>query len=357
MTPPLTNPRKKNHFRRSIKVIAALGVGLILLWLISRGQDFGLIYKEFKEANYRWILLALLASVISHLLRAVRWNLLVDSLGYATKASHTFHAVMTGYLSNLAIPRMGEITRCVVLGRLTGAPFNALVGTVVAERVIDAFCLGTIIFLTIAFQFDFLKGFLHQFFFSPLIRKGEANWISLLVLLIFGVTAGVLLLVVLKNRLRSPEPGSLSYKIRRQLSGLKNGLLTVMHIRRKWLFFLYTLTIWGFYFLTVYLIFFAIEATSHLTVSAGITLLAVGSLGIVAPVPGGIGTYHFLTMITLGELYGIAPEPALSYAYIAHASQTLVILVAGTIAWTSLSFKKNITSKKSVPSVDFEHDH
>ena len=110
-------------------------------------------------------------------------------------------------------------------------------------------------------------------------------------------------------------------------------------MRGKAWFMLQSLLIWGLYYLTVYLCFFAIPATSHLSPAAGLTLLAVGSLGILAPVPGGIGTYHFMTIITLTELYSISPEPATSYAYIAHATQIIVSIVIGTISWFILSLQ------------------
>lgn len=91
--------------------------------------------------------------------------------------------------------------------------------------------------------------------------------------------------------------------------------------------------------MTVYLCFFAIQATSTLGVADAFTVLALGSLGIVAPVPGGIGTYHFVVITTLTELLGVAREPATSYAYIAHATQTLMVMILGGISWLALSLK------------------
>lgn len=334
---------ERSRAKRYTSVVISLALGLFLLWFISRGLDFQLIATEFRNVNYFWIALAVLASIFSHMVRAIRWNLLIESMGYDTNASQTFHAVMTGYLSNLAVPRLGEITRCVMLGKMTNKPFNTLMGTVVSERVFDMFTLAFLVLLTISFQFSFLKAYLDWLLFDPVLQKGEENWF---VLIVFGILVLVVItwmVIFLRKRLLDPVKGSFFHKLKRQLAGLKSGLLTILTMRRKALFLLYSFIIWVLYFFTVYLCFFAIEATSHLSVSAGITLLAVGSLGIVAPVPGGIGTYHFLTMTTLGELYGIAAEPAISYAYISHAIQTIVVLLTGTISWTivSLILKKN----------------
>lgn len=331
-------PGKRSY--RYLKVILSLAFGIFLLWLISRDQDFELIFNEVREANYFWIILAAVFAAMSHLLRALRWNVLVNSLGYNANTWQSFNAVMIGYLSNLAVPRLGEITRCVMLGRLTKAPINSLFGTVVAERVFDMITLMAILALTIAFQYEFLKSFLYRFFVSPLMIMETKGWWYLMVILLTAIILLTAAFLFIKRKLSTSESGGFYYKLKRQVTGLKNGMLTIWTIKRKVLFIFYSILIWMCYLLTVYFCFFAIEATAHLSIQAAVTLLAVGSLGIVAPVPGGIGTYHFLTILTLTELYGIVSEPATSYAYISHAIQTLVIIIIGSAAWFSISFQK-----------------
>ncbi len=326
------HPPGRRSFRY-LKVIISLSFGVFLLWLIGRGQDIDMIFREVREANYFWIVMAAIFAIMSHLLRAIRWNVLVSTLGYKATTRQSFNAVMTGYLSNLAVPRLGEITRCMVLGRLTKAPINALVGTVVAERVFDMACLLLILALTIAFQFEFLKNFLYQFFVSPLMVREVSGWYYLATFTLVAIGILFFVIVLLRRKLSAPPPGGFYHTLKRQAVGLMNGMLSIWTMKKKCSFIIYSLLIWTCYLLTVYFCFFALQATAHLSVQAAVTLLAVGSLGIVAPVPGGIGTYHFLTILTLTELYGIVSEPAISYAYISHAIQTVVIIIAGSIAW------------------------
>lgn len=325
---------------RYIRVFVFLVAGLAILWYIGRGQDVDAIFREFRNANYAWIVLALIAALMSHIVRALRWNILIRSLGGQSSQMQTFNALMTGYLANLVVPRLGEITRCVVHNRTTRTPLNALIGTVVSERVFDMLTLGTIIFLTIAFQFDFLKGFMNSVFFEPLLARDVKIWTSMLVVGVLLAGAGLSLFLVIRKKMASSEQGSFFHKLKHQYVGLKNGLLTIWTMKKKGTFLLYSLLIWGLYFANVYLCLLAIESLAHLSPLSGLTLLAIGSLGIVAPVPGGIGTYHFLTIKTLTELYGIAAEPAISYAYIAHATQTLIIIISGAVAWITLSSHK-----------------
>ena len=327
-------------------MLISLSLGLLLLWLIMRGQNTGLIVEELRRANYWWIALAMLCALLSHWLRAIRWNRLIRTMGYKTSAMQTFYAVMTGYLTNMAVPRMGEITRCITLGKASGTPFNALAGTVVAERVFDFFTLAAIVFLTIILQFSFLKSFINRLFWNPLIEKTTDNWLPLAIIAVVVAVFFIVMIVILRKKLANPGQGSLFYKVKRQFSGFLNGIKTIKRMRGKGWFILHTALIWGLYYLTVYLCFFAIPATSHLSPFVGFTLLAVGSLGILAPVPGGIGTYHFLTIITLTELYSIASESATSYAYITHANQIIVNLVAGIFSWIMLSVQNRKSAKR-----------
>ena len=338
----------KSTIRRYVRVLISLSLGVLLLWLIMRGQNTGLILEELQRANYWWIALAMLCAILSHFLRAIRWNRLIRTMGYTTSAVQTFYAVMTGYLTNMAVPRMGEITRCITLGKASGTPFNALAGTVVAERVFDFFTLIGIVFLTIILQFSFLKNFIFRLFWNPLVEKTADNWL-LLAITFFAIAVIIIVVaIVLRNKFSNPKQGSLIHKIKRQFGGFLNGIKTIKRMRGKGWFILQSIIIWGLYYLTVYLCFFAIPATSHLSPFVGFTLLAVGSLGILAPVPGGIGTYHFLTIITLTELYSIASEPATSYAYITHATQIIVNLVAGVFSWIMLSVQSKKSNKVEV---------
>ncbi len=328
----------------------SLLAGILILWLITRGQDVGRIVEELRQARYGWILLAMLCALLSHYLRAVRWNMLIGTMGYQTNAFQTFLAVMTGYLANLAIPRMGEITRCVTLSKASKTPFNALAGTVLAERAFDLVSMLAIVFITIVSQFGFLRNFLNRMFWEPTLARGSAHWLVLSILGLAFLAAVIGAVIFFRHKMRRAKEGSFFFRLKRQLHGVAAGFRTIMTMRGKGWFILHSVLIWGLYYLTVYLCFFAIQATSDLTPLAGLTLLAVGSLGILAPVPGGIGTYHFLTIITLRELYGIASEPATSYAYITHATQIIVNIAAGTFAWIILSLNKQKHGAQQTPT-------
>jgi uncharacterized membrane protein YbhN (UPF0104 family) len=114
--------------------------------------------------------------------------------------------------------------------------------------------------------------------------------------------------------------------------GLLKGILSVKDVENKWSFAFHTLLIWVMYFCTVYFLFFAFETTSHLGVNVALALFVIGSLGMVAPVPGGVGAFHFL--VTQGLiLYGLTENVAASFAGLAHAIQMVQIVSIGGITF------------------------
>ena len=109
-------------------------------------------------------------------------------------------------------------------------------------------------------------------------------------------------------------------------------------MKKKWRFILYTLAVWGFYVLMTWLPFYMLAETSHLGVVEAVTLLGIATLGVVAPVPGGIGTYHFIAITLLSGFYGISEQVAGSFAAINHGSQMIFYLITGILAYVVMFF-------------------
>ena len=127
-------------------------------------------------------------------------------------------------------------------------------------------------------------------------------------------------------------------KFRDFIDGLVNGIKTIITMHQKWRFIFYTGLIWLLYIVMVYLPFKMLYETSALTFLDGATVMALGSLGIVAPVPGGIGAYHYITKVILTELYAVEANAAMSYATIAHAGQTILNVFIGALSYFAIGF-------------------
>jgi len=317
-------------------------IGLVLLWLVFRKIDVKDVAAEIRAAKYEWLLLSIILGVFSHIARAMRWNLLIRSMGYKTDTQTTFFAVMVGYMANTAFPRLGEVTRCGVLAKKKGIPFNSLFGTVISERVFDMIVLMVIMVAVILLQLSMLSDFVHKYIISYL--TGMANRDNLIMAIILLVIVIILPLVLFRIFFSKIRKQHIYIKVADFIRGLLDGVKSIMKIKQKWSFLALTLVIWTLYTLMTYTAFFALEATTGLSFFDAITVMALGSLGMVAPVPGGIGAYQFIVKAILTEIYLIPSEPAVSYSIILWAAQSVMILILGTLSYYILVFKKTKNS-------------
>jgi len=322
---------------------------LFLLWIVFRKVDLKDVYQQFLKADYRWILFSYVFALISHISRAARWNLLINSMGYKTTTLSTFYAVMTGYFANMAVPRLGEITRCGVLSRKNRIPLTSLFGSVIAERFFDLIVLLLLIFLVVIFQLQLVGKFVDKYVLAPLYVRFENN-LNLIVFYIFLVLLAVTLLIIV-YRVMLPTIKKLSFynKLNGFLAGLFSGFKTIYKLRwrSQFWFLFWTIMIWLNYALMGYVVFFAMYATSGLSFIDSVTVLAIGTLGMVAPVPGGIGAYHFFVTVILFELYGVSKTEAASWATLNHAAQGVMIFVVGAFSYFMIMLQKRKSNEKT----------
>lgn len=326
----------------------SLLAGVLLLWWVFQGQDMRTIGETLRNARYEWIAASGLAALWSHWLRALRWRMLMAPLGTQPTKAQAFHAVMFGYLANLALPRMGEITRCGAISRKTKLPINSLLGTVIIERAIDMILLLVFTALTILLNFSLLQG--------PMLRMGEkiidlqVMGIPLWLIGLSGLLGSVGGILWYRKSLSGKLNHPLIVKGKGFLRGLWAGVKSIRQLQQPLLFVLYSVGIWVGYYLMTYFCVFAFDSTSMLNPNEGLLILIAGSFGFVAPVQGGIGAYHAVISRLLINLPGrnIGLSDALSFATLTHAAQTVLIMLAGFVSMVVLfSSKSNRHGHKS----------
>jgi len=310
-------------------------VALALLWYAFRDVSIVEMLGRLGEVKFGWIYLSVLLSLISHVLRAYRWSILLKPLDYHINIFRSFWAVMVGYLANLAFPRMGEVTKCGVLKKTDGVKISVSMGTVVTERIFDVLSLLLIIVVTFLIEFGRLNEFFLDLFNSK-ISSDKIPPIELIVAMLVGLITIGIVLFILRKKIRSTE---VYLKFISVFGHFKNGLFSIRKIDNIPGFILSTMGIWVLYYLMSYTILFSIPETSELDWIAGLAILIVGGIAMSAPVQGGIGTYHFLVAGLL-TLYGIDQANGLFYATLLHTSQTLSVMIFGGLGLIVVSFTK-----------------
>jgi uncharacterized protein (TIRG00374 family) len=314
-----------------LKFSLPLLLGLVLLFYAFKNIQLDDFLSKLDQTRYEWVIGSMLLSSLAYVSRAYRWQLLLRAADQKVSTFRLTLAVFVGYLANLAFPRLGEVVRCAVLKKTNQIPVSLSIGTVVTERIIDSLVLLFFLIIALLLEFDLIVTYFENIFSTYHIPLDGILYAALTLLMIFSV----LVLVIL----RTHTP--LSQRTKKMASEVLKGILTIKSIQSKSLFLITTTVMWLTYFLMSYMIFFALEETSSLSLTAGFMLLVSGGIALALPVQGGIGTYHAMIAMMLG-LYGIENTTGLFLATLLHSSQILSVVIFGGISLViTLGIEKN----------------
>jgi hypothetical protein len=333
------NKKALKFLRQSIFLL--VGIALVW-WSFSRTNlTFDDFWAGAKSMNYGFFGISALFAIASHYSRALRWKLLINSTGHNPKTKNVFASVLFMYASNVAIPRSGEVARCGTLYKYEGIPVAKLLGTVFIERAIDLLTLLFFTGLLIVVQFELFNNLYLQSSLPNLINSLINNSFKIFSLVLAGI---ILLLLIYKFRNKIFSWGPMK-KVEKLLDELKKSFFQVLKMKKKWLFLLHTILIWGGYVGMFYICFFAFEPTSNLSLAAGLTAFIAGSFGMVAPTTGGAGAWQIMVIMALTAL-DIQEEHATIWANVAFVVMTITIVVAGLISFALLPYmnKKEVLS-------------
>lgn len=336
----------KKSIGKYINFTVFLALAILLLYYAFRSVDFNHIIKGFQSVNYFWIFVAIIAGLIAHILRAIRWGILIEPLGKKVALSNLFSAVMIGYLANVAFPRFGEVAKCGIIRKTDGVKFESLVGTVVVERAMDLVMLLVSTFVVIAIKIDLFGGFIYSKILLPIKNKAlEIEGYQLIIILLILLAFGLLFIYVVKSGLLGHK---LSEKLKSMYRGVIDGLKSITKTHKLTQFLILSVLIWVFYWMMTWILFYSTPITSDLTVWDALFVMAIGSYGMTVPVQGGFGAFHIMTAIALG-IFGITYDDGLIFAIISHESQTLFLIIGGLVALAYIYIKQ-----RKHPNIDTE---
>ncbi|TKC00609.1 lysylphosphatidylglycerol synthase transmembrane domain-containing protein [Pedobacter cryophilus] len=317
-----------------IKYVILFLIGLSIVYFLFKNQYHPDLFADLKSANWNWAFGSAFFVMAAHFFRALRWQLMIASITETKpKLAHTFNALMVGYLINLAVPRAGEIARCAILAKKEKLNMVSLLGTVIAERVIDLLMLLILVLTSLFIYADLLISLFQKLNFSSFLQSDKWLWLVLLLIVFLG-------LFLFLNYSKGKK--GVFIRINRLFNKFKTGVLSVKKINNPFLFVVYTYAIWLFYILSSLIGFNVLQETSILGFSAAILTVIGGSLGMIAPIQGGLGAFHFMVTEVLAIL-NINKAAGLEYATIIHAAQTLAVIIFGFLGLI-LGFKINNTA-------------
>ncbi len=303
-----------------LKVIIPLAVGFFFVYLSYNStseEDRILIYSYIQKADLRFVMLSVFFGILSHLSRAYRWKYLLSPLGYQPRFINSVLAVLIAYIANLGIPRSGEILRATTLSSYEKIPFEKTFGTIVAERLVDLLILMGFVLTALVVQFDIIWSILSE-------KKISTVQIAI------GLAFVIIGYVTLK-KLFTLSQNPLIIRIKNFFWGLAEGIMSLKNMPNKGRFIGHTLFIWLMYLAMFYVVKWTVPETASLGMNAILPAFVVGGLAISAT-NGGIGIYPFSVALVLAA-FKISNESGLAFGWIMWTSQTLMIIVFGSLSF------------------------
>ncbi len=334
------------HLRTIFQYLFFLGLGVLFAWLSLKNLDKEKIIQirlAFRNAKH-WLIIPVFGILfLSHFVRALRWRLLIEPLGYFPSKANSFFAVMIGYLVNQGVPRLGEVVKCTVLSRYENIPADKLIGTIILERIIDALTLLLIFGITLAIQPALYSRILDAFFNSS-PEKEEKKISSLLISLI--LLAIIFLAIALWMFIKKKTFADLAVSFKKIWKSILQGVGAIKHLKKRKQFIFFTIALWTLYLSGGYIGFMALQETQHYGIKEAFTVLSAGSIGMIAS-PGGIGAYAYLIEKTM-QLYGLNYSIALAFGWILWLATTAVIVIGGLFSFAAMPYyNKQRNSAKS----------
>jgi len=305
--------KKKSLF---INFLVSIIFGLLLLYFVFQKIDLSVFFARLDSVNYSWIWFSIIISIFEHIIRAFRWNLLMEKDSDSLTTFNTTIVLIVSYFTSLIFPRFNDFVRCYLISKTNTIKLSTSLGTVVSERIIDVLSLIVLAVLLLIIEYEIFVNLL-----IDIVDKINFDFINV----VFIVIVIVIVLYLFKTFLKRSNFMNAKFK------EFKSGLFAFKDVYYRWDFLLSTFFLWIIYYLMGYVIFFALQETSHLGFNAGLAVLVAGTLGMIVPVNAGIGAYHFLVASILLN-YTISYEEGLFFATLIHGSQVVSLILFGFVS-------------------------
>ena len=317
--------------RNLLKALLPFALGAGILWWMYRDADWAALWRSVTgEMRWGWMLFSFVFGALAMVVRALRWRETLEPLGEKPRLRTAIDAVFVSYAASLVVPRIGEVTRCGTLKQKDGTSFSKALGTVVTERIVDSSLIVILTFIAALSQLPAFLNFVRTTGITPrqLLDRFTQTGYIVTAICILALIAG---LVFLASRYAVLQRGQ------DLLHDIRDGILSLRNVRRPWLYWMLSLSIWLCYFLHFYLAFFCFKETAGFAPMAAFFVFCIGTFAVLVPTPNGAGPWHFAVK-TMLVIYGVAEAPAVMFALVVHTVQTLLVAVLGIGAWTDLNF-------------------
>lgn len=335
-----------NRGKQAVKQIILLGLALVLMWLAFRNTNLPQLWAEMQKINLTWMVAVCAIAVLSHFVRAWRWTILLRPLADRPIGMwNSFCAVMIGYAVNIAVPRGGEVARVVSISKSEGLPWVGVVPTMFIDRLLDIAMLVMLLGVTLVLL-------------PPGIRNSMA-WLvpaggTLCAMTVIGLgvlpfVGRILQKMVTIDAVKSRLPDKVEDMLVRMAEQFDLGTRSLRNPVGLPAIALLSFAIWTCYFASFYCGFVAFGMVPQIDLSRALTIFSVGSVSVIVPTPGALGTYHLAISQALQQVCGFETARATAFVTVFHAvTFVLVVCVVAAVCFLiQQAMRKDIPDGKN----------
>lgn len=318
----------KNYLQSIIGVL----IGTVFLYLTLKGKNLSELTDNLQQAKVSWLLISGICLLAILFVRALRWNVMLENIGYKVENRKVFYSVVLAYFVNSFTPRLGEIVRCTTLSKDGNVPVAQSLGSVIMERVYDLLVLFLGLFVIAVLEVDRLGEIFEKI--TETIQTTVANSMTALLILVVGGLLLLGLLVFLASRFQ------IFNKIKAFVFDMIESVKSSLLMKKIGLFIAYTVVIWSLLVLMNYCFLLALPQTDNLSLYFAMIVLFVGAVGWALPSPGGIGTTHYI-ILQLFLIFNLSEDAGITFGILSNGVVFIYTIIFGLIALALRLFQSN----------------
>jgi uncharacterized protein (TIRG00374 family) len=327
------------------KQLIGIAVAALFLWFAFKGTDFNELWHHIQKIQPFYLVMVGLSGLTSHFLRAWRWVTLLSPLS-DKKISlwNSFCAVMVGYAVNVVIPRGGEVARLVSISRSEQLPWAGVLSTMFIDRLLDIALLVFLLGFTLTMlPSEFAKTL------PWLVPGGISLTVSTVVgLLLLPYMSSIIKFLLSRNFIKDKLPEHIFSKITNLSDQFDLGTKSLKNPVAYPAIAILSVLIWFFYWLNFYLMIYAFGLEAKVSAAQCLTVFTIGSVGVLVPTPGSVGSFHFLVSQGLMMVAGVNKDLALAYATVLHILCFVIITCVPAAICVAIQSSRRAAAKDLV---------
>jgi glycosyltransferase 2 family protein len=316
----------RTHLRTAVVVLLAVG----LLGLFLRNADLRQVAGEMGRARLDLVALAVAVTGVTYLLRAWRWQYMLQPIGTVRFAT-AFRTTVIGFAANTVLPaRAGEFLRPYLLARREGLSASSAFATIMLERVLDTV---TVLLLFGAFLVAFDPGMdrldgttFTRLKIGGLFASGASALVLVTMFFLAGHPATLQRLIVALHRVLPERLATIAVRLAKTFSA---GLAIVRQPARFAIVLLMSIPLWLSIATGIWLVTQAFHIEMPFTGSFLIMALLV--VGVAVPTPGAVGGFHYFYQLAVMAFYGAPTDRAVGAAIVMHAVSFVPVALVGLV--------------------------